>query len=167
MANTNKLYPPIIDGVLPAFYKDKDVAIITIPFSMNQMVSPSSVKSMFLRLKTVQTNEVKYCKATSNFNLNEGMATFTLTSEDLDKKIFEGIYYKAQLAYCEYTVNDNPAVTDAGYFSTVGIIKCIAKPKVSIANFNVATTNLFTNRLLGVYEQDKENGDGAEKVYSY
>jgi hypothetical protein len=43
MASTNKLYPPIIAGVLPAFYKVERLAgdttpwiiKITVPFGMN------------------------------------------------------------------------------------------------------------------------------------
>jgi hypothetical protein len=61
MASKNKLYPPIINGVLPAFYKrtlsNTDTSTwtvkIVIPFSMSKMVDKGSVASIFLRLKTV------------------------------------------------------------------------------------------------------------------
>ena len=91
MASTNKLYPPIINGVLPAFYKRTNanedsqwIAKIVIPFSMNQMVNSSSVKSMFLRLKTVQTSEVKYCAPTNHFSIENGVAEFYLSQDEAD-----------------------------------------------------------------------------------
>lgn len=37
-----KLFPPLIDGVIPAFYKDGNKIKITIPFSLNRTVSPIS-----------------------------------------------------------------------------------------------------------------------------
>lgn len=180
MASTNKLYPPIINGVLPAFYKrtrtENDTATwyirIIVPFSMSQMVSKNEIASMFLRLKTVQSNEVKYCGATDNFNLDEGVAIFDLTLEE-SNKLIEGLFYKAQLAYCSLPLKTSNGelnelkVTDAGYFSTVGITKCISKPKLSIANFDNKKVNLASKRYLGSYEQDTEKGDSTEKVYSY
>jgi hypothetical protein len=61
-----------------------------------------------------------------------------------------GVFYKAQIAFCE---NSNPeSVLEAGYFSTVGIIKCITKPLVEIANLNPNTANVFNNRFLGIYK---------------
>jgi hypothetical protein len=60
-----------------------------------------------------------------------------------------------------------PEAVDAGYFSTVSITKCIAKPIVAIANFDSKKVNLYNNRYLGTYEQDIEKGDSNEKVYSY
>lgn len=58
-----KLYPPIIEGTLPAFYSDTIENIenggmveITIPFSMNKAVSISEVKGFSLKIKTVSSN---------------------------------------------------------------------------------------------------------------
>ena len=141
MASTNKLYPPIINNVIPAFYKlpkndltDRDWTItLTIPFSVNNMVSNNSVKTMRLRLKTIQTNEVKYYGDAYSINLQEGYAVFHIGNNGQDSdpaaELQEGLFYKAQIAYID--TNDIE-----GYFSTVGIIKCIAKPSVSIANFS-------------------------------
>jgi len=54
-----------------------------------------------------------------------------------------------------------------GYFSSIGVIKCVAKPTVSLANFNTYDTNQYNNEFVGVYEQDPTYGDSTEKVYSY
>ena len=58
-----KLYPPIIEGTLPAFYSNTIENIenggmveITIPFSMNKAVSISEVKGFSLKIKTVSSN---------------------------------------------------------------------------------------------------------------
>ena len=54
-----KLYPPILEGVLPAFYSDTvtdiegEVVRITIPFSMNRSVSSNQVGGFALKIKTV------------------------------------------------------------------------------------------------------------------
>ena len=45
-----KLYPPIIDGTLPAFCN----SIISIPFAMNRSVNESQVAGFVLKMKTVQ-----------------------------------------------------------------------------------------------------------------
>jgi len=126
MASTNKLYPPILNGVIPAFYKRSKktgdnntwkIIEIAVPFAMNKMVLENNVLSMCLRLKTVQTNEVVYFGACgrNRFDLKQGIAYFDIyqddtATENIADKIQEGLFYKAQLAYCE----DLPdAVTNA------------------------------------------------------
>jgi hypothetical protein len=47
-----KLYPPAIDGKIPAFAGTS----IRIPFGVNRAVSMTEVGRMKLRLKTVKTN---------------------------------------------------------------------------------------------------------------
>lgn len=54
-----KLYPPQLEGTLPAFYKshdDKVKTAITIPFGINRAVSNTSIHGMRLRLRTASTN---------------------------------------------------------------------------------------------------------------
>lgn len=167
MAISNKLYPPIIKSVLPAFYKESNTFTIKIPFTMNKMVGINNVTAMFLRLKTVQTNQMKLCVSTKIFNLEQGIVTFIIENADT-YDLTPGVFYKAQLAYWyNEDANKEPNITTAGYFSTVGIIKYITKPKVEIANLSAGVVNRYNNRFLGVYSQDAENGDISEKVYSY
>ena len=40
-----------------------------------------------------------------------------------------------------------------GYYSTVGIIKCISKPKIFIEGYSFDSVNLFNGTFLGVYDQ--------------
>ena len=56
-----KLFPPLIEGVIPAFYSDfdangKGIVRITIPFSMNRAVSPIQIGGFALKIKTVQSS---------------------------------------------------------------------------------------------------------------
>jgi hypothetical protein len=44
-----KLYPPIIESTLPAFYGDT----ITVPFVMNRAVSLDQVDDMYLLIKHI------------------------------------------------------------------------------------------------------------------
>ncbi|MBE5925546.1 MAG: hypothetical protein E7270_00935 [Lachnospiraceae bacterium] len=53
----DKLYPPIIAGTLPSFYKsDFGTTNIVVPFSMNKTVSVSAIKGFSLRIKTTNTD---------------------------------------------------------------------------------------------------------------
>lgn len=57
-----KLYPPYIEGVLPAFglkyNKDKEDwdGVIVIPFSLNKAVSQKDVLGMKIKIKSVQND---------------------------------------------------------------------------------------------------------------
>mgnify|MGYP006967447462 CR=1 FL=1 len=53
-----KLYPPYIEGTIPAFYKTTDsegkgTAQLTVPFSMNRAVSKWEVTGFRLKLKNI------------------------------------------------------------------------------------------------------------------
>jgi hypothetical protein len=56
----NKLYPPQIEGTIPAFYGEQEGGkikyLIRIPYSMNKTVSINLVTEMAVRIKTVQSN---------------------------------------------------------------------------------------------------------------
>ena len=175
-----QLYPPRLEGTLPAFYKSYEEKIngeqiltgatITIPFEQNKAINLSSVKGIALKLRTVSTsNYIVAGSVTTTMNLDEGWATFNFyydknsdNGNDLiAEKFNEGQYYRVQLAYV-----DNDDVV--GYYSTVGIIKCVARPTVNIDDFDRGLVNSLTrNFCVGVYTQDTRFGDSTEKAYSY
>lgn len=163
-----KLYPPQLEGTLPAFYKtytdntktELEGANIEIPFGMNRAVSQTSIKKVSCRLRTIATNTYLAIKETEVIDFTKGVVNINLNAEEASQ-FNEGQYYKVQLAFVDSS-------NTVGYYSTVGVIKCVAKPlQVTIANFTTATTNQFTNEFIGVYEQDTRFGDSTEKVYSY
>ena len=55
-----KLFPPIIEGIVPAFYEENGYIIVVIPFSMNRAVSQSQVKGLAIKIKTVQSSSYIY-----------------------------------------------------------------------------------------------------------
>ena len=137
-----KLYPPQLEGALPAFYKTYDTngklkgLTLTIPFGINRTVSYSSISNIALRLRTTSTNTYLIAdKKAVQMDLDNGKAVFKFdydeTDEDTDKTaslINEGQYYRVQLAFIDIDGT-------IGYYSTVGIIKCVAKPTVYIDNY--------------------------------
>ena len=162
----NKLYPPYIEGTLPAFcisYDSSNTVIkeatIDIPFTPNVAVGQTEVKGLILRLRTASTGSYLFEPIQSvSYSLDKGIATFKLSANQA-KLLNEGQYYKVQIAYI--SSENNP-----GYFSTVGVIKCTSKPKIYINNLSQESVNFFTNYYIGTYDQS-ECRDQSEKVYSY
>lgn len=153
-----KLYPPYINGTIPAFYTTNQGTFIKVPFSMNKTVSISEVKTFALKIKTLN-GELKGIVRASQFDaISEMYVMFDITSEMSKLKLIVGSYYKLQLAYI-----DNYKEED-GYYSTVGIIKYTTKPTVTIQNLTVGQLNEHNYDYTGVYSQ--KNGDTTEKLYS-
>lgn len=186
----NKLFPPQIAGSLPAFYKAYDLltnlstgAKITVPFVMNAGVGEAEVKGFALRLKTSSSNTY-ICPVlfSRDWDKEKSEVTFHII-EEYANKLKEGQFYKVQIAYYTYkevavldpetgkyeqTVIDPDNIDNflIGYYSTVGIIKCVSKPEVSIEGYSRDSVNLFTGSYLGVYDATNSL-DKTEKVYSY
>lgn len=183
-----KLYPPITEEVMPAFcltYNKKEQKIsasIRVDFNLNRAVANAEIQGIAMRLRTISTN--KYV-ITEDLNINpttgksegiaiacdvvEGKANFLITMEnnpDAMELLKVGQYYKIQLAFIG--LDNGPDIkSNIGYWSSVATIKCVAKPSVTIANFDQNDVNIFTNEIVGKYEQDTSTGDSSEKVYSY
>ena len=51
MPVNKKLYPPNIEGTIPAFYG----TTLVVPFSMNKAVSKIEVEGMAIKIKTIQS----------------------------------------------------------------------------------------------------------------
>lgn len=147
-----KLYPPQIEGTIPAFTG----ATIVVPFSMNQAVGANEVFGLILKVKKVNNNEVILTKNATNFDVYSNcQAVFFLTAEE--QELFNiGQFYRVQLAYVGRD-------QDIGYFSTVGIIKYTAVPGVSIVGLDNVTSNLHTYDYVVCYHQTE---DPTEKLYS-
>lgn len=145
----NKLYPPYINGTIPAFTSQS----LKIYFENNSAVSNSDIYGMQIILKDLYNINVYAVKA-DNYNLSLGVANFDLSHITLDM----GSYYKIQLAYLDK--NYLP-----GYYSTVGVTKFTTRPKVTIDNLAAGAENPLVNEYIGKFEQFEEN-DITEKLYS-
>lgn len=162
-----KLYPPLIEGTIPAFYGDS----ITIPFSMNKTVSIYNIAGFALKIKTIQNNiQLGVLKGKisekntldipllQNFDGENNFISFSLsTDETLKGKLKIGQYYKIQLAYID-------EIGEVGHYSTVGVIKYTSEPKISIDGLVKGERNQAQYTYIGCYEQEI---DWTEKVYSY
>ena len=159
-----KLYPPYIEGSLPAGYIDGDDWKIKFPYQMNRAVGPLQVRGVKILIKTTHKNEVVYPKGN-----DAGVLPIQQTKEngyyvELDVRkndqINIGQYYKVQLAYVNQSGN-------IGYYSTVGIIKCIDKPEMTIAGMDKHGSNFYNGAFQGVYALNPKTADLSERVYSY
>lgn len=152
-----KLYPPYINGTIPAFYYTKGTAktSIAVPFTMNRAVAAGEVAGFALKIKTINgdVKDVLYNYNVNTITTSNASVTFSTSSTFL-----VGQYYKVQLAYI-----DSAGVI--GYYSTVGIIKCTTKPVVEIEGLTFGQANTHNYSYTGVYSQ--RGGDVTEKMYSY
>ena len=84
-----KLYPPQLNGTLPAFYKSYDEkgnltgASITIPFGLTRGVDLNSISQVVIKLRTTSTNTYILSGVdASSINIDDGWATFNLLNEN-------------------------------------------------------------------------------------
>lgn len=153
-----RLYPPYIEGKLPAFIYNGQKVTIKVPFQLNAAVGRNEFDSMAIIIKTVQTNVIKVNGATTksigyDYNSKQLVANFNL--DNFIPQI--GQYYKIQVAFV--------SGDELGYYSTVGVIKCTAEPEIGIEKLTGNTAiNYHQYEYTGYYKQTK---DKAEKVYTY
>lgn len=153
----NKLYPPIIEGKLPAQAGNT----FEIPFSLNKTININSIVGVGLIIKTVSQGQLIISNLRGTFykktEENIYYAQFNV-SDLVGKKINPGQFYKVQICFIS---NDEKNGNIYGYYSTFGVLKYTTVPKVSLPDFE---SNYFKDRnIIGVYE----NEDYTEKVYSY
>lgn len=125
---------------------------------MNKTVGVHQIQAFRLRLKTT-TTDILYGEMNSeNWNPGETNLVVNFTvPESILKKLIIGNFYKVQLAYI-----DKDGIV--GYYSTVGIIKYTAKPRVEISGFVNTSTNIHMTEYIGIYHSIK---DPSEKAYQY
>lgn len=147
-----KLYPPIIEGTIPAFCNQK----IVVPFTMNKSVSEKEVKSFKLKIKTVQSGYQPFLTETIqmiDWNTDTSEVSFLLPGT-----LNIGQFYKIQMAYVD-TANI------VGHYSTVGVVKYTSDPVISILEPKNGNTyeGLYSQKAIN----DEDVRDYTEKVYSY
>ena len=141
-----KLYPPYLEGTIPAFYGDS----ITVPFAMNRAVGKNEIRGFSLLIKSIQTGDQLAELKAFKYNLENGTATFNLNSINY----LVGQSYKFQLAYI-----GNEGI---GYYSTVAIAKYTEPPTIEIKNLIKNSLNKHIYNYVGEYKTK----DITEKMYS-
>lgn len=162
MALNTKLFPPGIEGKLPAFAG----SLMKIPFVLNRAVGYVNVSGITAIIKTVQNNMIigttfsgytTYDESTGNYYAFIDLGNY-YSSTVQNGKIYPGQYYKVQLAF-------NDLSGQVGYYSSVGIIKCTTMPVLTIP---AAANNYYgSQEYVGVYSQAEDSQDKTEKIYSY
>lgn len=172
-----KLYPPYIEGTLPAFYTEKSGIIkLTIPFSMNRTVSPNEIGGFIIKIKTAQNNifilTLKQINPAWYTIGSNSEVTFIIDPNSVQatqgdfNKLTIGQYYKIQIAYLDLQGT-------VGYYSSVGIAKYTTQPTVFIQSLSQYVSNNHIYSYTGVYRQFKTDNMGinqadvTEKEYSY
>lgn len=155
-----KLYPPQIEGTIPAFYGNK----IVVPYSMNKTVSPKEVSGFALKIKTVTSNQYIAYVESNGFTVDQ--AEFDISK--FKDKLNIGQHYKIQLAY----INRDSKGQLVGYYSTIGVVKYTAEPQVYIEGLT-SNINQHIYDYIGVYKIPSYQINGQtvydinEKVYSH
>ena len=144
---TEKLYPPYIEGSLPAFSGN----ILTLNYTMNRGVGLASITGYVLQIKKVTTNKIiGQISKDKSVDDKLGQITFDLSGLIANKKLTKG-YYKLQLAFKDSKNN-------IGYYSTPGVIRYINKPSIAILDFDAESM-----RVRGEYKPQ----NSGEYLYSY
>lgn len=164
---SEKLSPPLLEGIIPAFYSDGGGIVITIPFSMNRMVGPDSVYGFAVKIKTVHNSKELFTQNITPIDNNDNTINSFLSNKELVIRIGEelkdkfkvGQFYKIQVAYIS---KDNSGEI-IGYYSNIGVAKYTCKPSVSIRGLSSYTLNSH----LYFYEGEYRNDDPNEGLYSY
>ena len=150
-----KLYPPHIEGKLPACTGNA----LLIPFIMNKSVSESQVSGIVALIKTISTGRVIATLTQGTLVKSNKGYIASFDNEKENNQIYNltsGQYYKVQIAY-------RGKNEDIGYYSSVGVFKRTTMPKISVP---LLENNYFNSYwFTGVYSQ--EGMDETEKIYSY
>lgn len=167
-----KLYPPQINGSIPAFCtvtdneSGKTETKLTVPYTMNKTVGRNEVGGFRLQIKTSHSNTLLATIDAHSWNESLGEAYFFLDLVDeegnqsfLGQRLMIGSFYKIQLAYI------NAFDGSIGYYSSVGVTKYTTKPEITISGLDFTKVNMNENTYTGTYSQI--GGDLSERVYSY
>ena len=141
-----KLYPPMIESTLPAFWGNT----ITVPFVMNRAVGNNDFTDMQIIIKHIISGQELANVRAGLQNITSTSATFVLPGS-----YAVGQFYKIQLAYVQGS--------DVGYLSTVGIAKYVSTafddPNTLVVSCDQA------GKCIGTYHIPTD--DKLEKIYSY
>lgn len=151
-----KLYPPNIEGTIPAFYG----TTLVVPFSMNKTVSKGDIYGMQVKIKAIQSGAYILTSDTTFIEFDPAcIAKFDFSQLSAKNRLKVGQHYKVQIAYIANDENKT-----VGYFSTVGVVKYTTQPNIVIEGLEAGEINMHQYDYVGVY---KNPGDMTERLYSY
>ena len=139
-----KLYPPHIEGKLPACAGNA----LSIPFTMNKSVSENQVGGIVALIKTISTGRVIATLTQGALVKSNKGYIASFDNEKENNQIYNltcGQYYKIQIAY-----RDKDGTI--GYYSPVGVFKRTTMPKVSVPSLE---NNYFNGYWFGRFFSDQ------------
>lgn len=148
-----KLYPPHIEGSLPAFCG----GVMNIPFEHSRAVSPDyDIKGFYYILKDIQQSKIIASQSVALSSIIKNTdGSLVLQCPVNPALVSVGTFYKCQLAYVG---QDN----QIGYYSDVGIIKYIQEPEVKLTGLTELGSNIHNYH----YQLSYSCKDSTEKLYS-
>lgn len=168
-----KLKPPYIENILTPFTIENDTATFRIPFTLSRSVHRTEVTGAAIIIKNAINNKeivntaLMDLKNENLFNSNDndsnsGILNFSInihSSNDTQNWFISGYHYKIQIALINNT-------NEIGFYSSVGIAKCIEKPTISFEG-EIDKTGKY--KILPQYEYTVkcELHELSEKVASY
>lgn len=147
-----KLYPPYIEGSIPAFYGKE----LIVPYEMNKTVGYKDISGFKLKIITVSTNRTITIIDDNGYNIESKEIYFNMPIENM----VIGQFYKIQLAYKDISGN-------VGFYSTIGVVKYCAEPAVSIEGLLAGNINLHQYDYVGYYKPADGDPTEAEIYYQF
>lgn len=157
----SKLNPPYIENILPPFTTNGEIII---PFEFNRTTVSNQVDKK--RVKILIKNPMSNKEIQSNtevvgvINLNENEKYNTMSFQH-SGKFQSGQYYKIQVAFVE------EGTGDVGYYSNVGVARCIEPPTVNIEGVVLDKNSTTINNMGYKYRGVCTLNEPTEKIYSY
>jgi hypothetical protein len=97
-----KLYPPNIEGTIPAFATINGTTTLVVPFSLNKAVSASEVNGFYVKIKTISGTLIAALPSKS-YDINTKMEAYFDVNDYINKdsknllikdKMLLGQFYK-------------------------------------------------------------------------
>lgn len=144
------IYPPYIEGTIPAFGP-----ILKIPFEWNPGVSPAEVSRITVKILDLNNKPVGLLHK----KFAEDKKIYEIDFETKDIDLIQYQYYKFQLAYAD---TEDPLENEQLIYSSVGIGKYFGTFAPTI-DFNAVTETQCKYQL--VFNSKKDSVDSKEKPY--
>lgn len=154
----DKLYPPKIDNILPAFtltVVNGEFSIV-VPYYLNAAIGYEDFSKIAYIIRSASSNNeiingILEKSNYSNFNATKQCyeLSIPINKETYKNDFLQGQHYKIQIAFIDSNNN-------TGYYSNAGIAKCVAIPEMTISQLSL-------KEVVGTFKDTITN----EKVYSY
>lgn len=175
-----KLKPPYIENILTPFIIENDTATFRIPFTLSRSVHRTEVAGAAIIIKNAINNieivnsavdlksDLGVVFENSNNDVINGTVNFSINKSDIKNPqnwFINGYHYKIQIALIKPLLTSQNK-KDIGFYSSVGIAKCMEKPIISFAG-NVDENGRYITTPQYEYTVNCELREPSEKIATY